>query len=151
MKEVQSLGDIRFGTLARAAEGLTQWRPLLLGFLTLLLTGVVIWLGQWLAIKVSGIFALIMMVLAFVVMMAGFSGVGIMLMDKAKEQPVRSFAAAASAGLDPVARLARNHRMGDASIAQIHLSADVLARAGACALHADVSRQRRAAGLAGRA
>ena len=99
MKEVQSLGDIRFGTLARAAEGLTQWRPLLLGFLTLLLTGITVWLGQLLAIKVSAIFALIMMVLAFVVMMAGFSGVGIMLMDKAKEQPVRSFAAAASAGL----------------------------------------------------
>ena len=31
----QSLGDIRFGTLARAAEGLTQWRPLLMSFLTL--------------------------------------------------------------------------------------------------------------------
>lgn len=99
MKEVQSLGDIRFGTLARSAEGLTQWRPLLLAFLTLLLTGAVMWLGQWLAVNVAAIMALIMMVLAFVVMMAGFSGVGIMLMDKAKEQPVRSFAAAASAGL----------------------------------------------------
>lgn len=99
MKEVQSLGDIRFGTLARAAEGLTQWRPLLLAFLTLLLTGVVITLGQWLALNVAGILALIMMLLAFVVLMGGFSGVGIMLMDKAKEQPVRSFAAAASAGL----------------------------------------------------
>ena len=99
MKEVQSLGDIRFGTLARAAEGLTQWRPLLLAFLTLLLTGVVITLGQWLALNVAGILALVMMLLAFVVLMGGFSGVGIMLMDKAKEQPVRSFAAAASAGL----------------------------------------------------
>lgn len=99
MKEVQSLGDIRFGTLARAAEGLTQWRPLLLAFLTLLLTGVVVWLGQWMAIHVTPIMALVMMLLAFVVMMAGFSGVGIMLMDKAKNQPVRSFAAAASAGL----------------------------------------------------
>ncbi|RGE41177.1 zinc ribbon domain-containing protein [Comamonas testosteroni] len=99
MKQVQSLGEIRFGTLARAAEGLTQWRPLLLGFLTLLLTGALMWLGQWMAIKVAAIMALVMMVLAFVVMMAGFSGVGIMLMDKAKNQPVRSFAAAASAGL----------------------------------------------------
>ena len=99
MKEVQSLGDIRFGTLARAAEGLTQWRPLLMAFLTLLLTGVVITLGQWLALNVAGILALVMMLLAFVVLMGGFSGVGIMLMDKAKEQPVRSFAAAASAGL----------------------------------------------------
>lgn len=99
MKEVQSLGDIRFGTLARAAEGLTQWRPLLLAFLTLLLAGVVITLGQWLALNVAGILALVMMLLAFVVLMGGFSGVGIMLMDKAKEQPVRSFAAAASAGL----------------------------------------------------
>ncbi|MDR0215240.1 MAG: zinc ribbon domain-containing protein [Comamonas sp.] len=95
MKEVQSLGDIRFGTLARAAEGLTQWRPLLLAFLTLLLTGLVISLGQLL----PGILALVMMLVAFVVLMGGFSGVGIMLMDKAKEQPVRSFAAAASAGL----------------------------------------------------
>lgn len=99
MKEVQALGNIRFGTLARAAEGLTQWRPLLLAFLTLLLTGALVWLSQWMAIHLASIMALLMMLLAFVVMMAGFSGVGIMLMDKARQQPVRSFAAAASAGL----------------------------------------------------
>lgn len=99
MKEVQSLGEVRFGTLTRAAEGLTQWRPLLLGFLTLLSTAIVISLAQWLTFSAGGFLGLIMMLLAFVVLMAGASGVGIMLMDKAKNEPVRSFGAAASAGL----------------------------------------------------
>ncbi|WP_039048650.1 zinc ribbon domain-containing protein [Comamonas thiooxydans] len=95
----QPLGEIRFATLARAAEGLTQWRPLLLCFLTLLLTGALIAGAAWMLVKAGFFMYLIFMLAAVVALLAGSSGVGIMLMDKAKNEPVRSFSAAASAGL----------------------------------------------------
>ncbi|EFI60356.1 MULTISPECIES: zinc ribbon domain-containing protein [Comamonas] len=95
----QPLGEIRFGTLARAAEGLTQWRPLLLCFLTLLLTGALIAGAAWMLVKAGFFMYLIFMLAAVVALLAGSSGVGIMLMDKARNEPVRSFSAAASAGL----------------------------------------------------
>ena len=94
----QSLGDIRFGTLARAAEGLTQWRPLLMSFLTLLAFSLLIALGASMLTKTVFMSSIIMLI-ALIVLMAGSSAVGIMLMDKAKNEPIRSFAAAASAGL----------------------------------------------------
>lgn len=93
------LGEIRFATLARAAEGLTQWRPLLLCFLTLLLTGALIAGAAWMLVKAGFFMYLIFMLAALVALLAGSSGVGIMLMDKARNEPVRSFSAAASAGL----------------------------------------------------
>ncbi|MEX8193868.1 hypothetical protein [Comamonas guangdongensis] len=99
MRQVQALGEIRFATLARAAEGLTQWRPLLMGFLTLLATAAIMFVGQLLALRTSGLLGLVVMLAALVVLLGGSSGVGIMLMDKARNEPVRSFAAAASAGL----------------------------------------------------
>jgi hypothetical protein len=46
MRESHTLEEIRFSTLARAGEGPTQWRPLLMGFLTLLLAGALIGLGM---------------------------------------------------------------------------------------------------------
>lgn len=95
----QPLGEIRFATLARAAEGLTQWRPLLLCFLTLLLTGALIASAAWMLVKAGFFMYLIFMLAAVVALLAGSSGVGIMLMDKARNEPVRSFSAAASAGL----------------------------------------------------
>ncbi|WP_057092183.1 zinc ribbon domain-containing protein [Comamonas thiooxydans] len=95
----QPLGEIRFATLARAAEGLTQWRPLLLCFLTLLLTGALIAGAAWMLVKAGFFMYLIFMLAALVALLAGSSGVGIMLMDKARNEPVRSFSAAASAGL----------------------------------------------------
>ncbi|UUC95927.1 MULTISPECIES: zinc ribbon domain-containing protein [Comamonas] len=95
----QPLGEIRFGTLARAAEGLTQWRPLLLCFLTLLLTGALIAGAAWMLVKAGFFMYLIFMLASVIALLAGSSGVGIMLMDKARNEPVRSFSAAASAGL----------------------------------------------------
>ena len=59
--------------------------------------------------------------------------------------------AAASADLDPVAGIARDHRMGLASGPQIHLSADLQPGRGAGALHGDVSRMRRPIWLYGHA
>ncbi|MGU3627131.1 zinc ribbon domain-containing protein [Comamonas sp. C24C] len=95
----QPLGEIRFATLARAAEGLTQWRPLLLSFLTLLVTGALIAGAAWMLVKAGFFMYLIFMLASVIALLAGSSGVGIMLMDKAKNEPVRSFSAAASAGL----------------------------------------------------
>ena len=51
-------------------------------------------------------------------------------------------AAAASADLDPLAGQQRDHRMGGASVAQIHLSADLQPGRPARALHGHVSRIR---------
>jgi len=95
----QPLGEIRFATLARAAEGLTQWRPLLLSFLTLLVTGALIAGAAWMLVKAGFFMYLIFMLASVIALLAGSSGVGIMLMDKARNEPVRSFSAAASAGL----------------------------------------------------
>ncbi|NIF81933.1 zinc ribbon domain-containing protein [Comamonas sp. Tr-654] len=95
----QPLGEIRFATLARAAEGLTQWRPLLLSFLTLLVTGALIAAAAWMLVKAGFFMYLIFMLASVIALLAGSSGVGIMLMDKARNEPVRSFSAAASAGL----------------------------------------------------
>ncbi|MEB5965055.1 MULTISPECIES: zinc ribbon domain-containing protein [Comamonas] len=95
----QPLGEIRFATLARAAEGLTQWRPLLLCFLTLLVCGALIAGAAWMLVKAGFFMYLIFMLASVIALLAGSSGVGIMLMDKARNEPVRSFSAAASAGL----------------------------------------------------
>lgn len=95
----QPLGEIRFATLARAAEGLTQWRPLLLSFLTLLVTGALIAGAAWMLVNAGFFMYLIFMLASVIALLAGSSGVGIMLMDKARNEPVRSFSAAASAGL----------------------------------------------------
>lgn len=95
----QSLGEIRFATLSRAAEGLTQWRPLLMSFLTLLVTALLIGLSTWMLVKAGFFMSMLFMLAAMIALLAGSSAVGIMLMDKAKNEPIRSFAAAASAGL----------------------------------------------------
>lgn len=103
MRESQSLGDIRFATLARAGEGLTQWRPLVLGFGTLLVAAAIVALAQWMAFGMhSGMGALLgflLCLVAVVVVLAGTSGVGAMLMDKAQNQPMRGFSEAAIFGL----------------------------------------------------
>lgn len=86
---------IDFSRLLRAAEGLSQWRPLVAGFVTLVLTVLVAALGGFLASKVgsgaaAAVITLIMGLGAFVVLSAGVSAVGVMLMDRAKSIPVRS-------------------------------------------------------------
>lgn len=103
MRAKQTLGDIRIATLARAGEGLTQWRPMLLGFLTLLLTFLVFLLAQWLGSAIGGFTGgmarLVLSLAAAVIMMGGISAVGVMLMDKAREVPVRSVGEAFAFGL----------------------------------------------------
>ena len=103
MNANQSLGNIRVMDLARAGEGLTQWRSMALGFLTLLAVGVVYALAAWLAGAIGGIVGvvvfLVMLLVALVVLMTGISAVGVMLMDKAKNEPVRSMGQAVTFGL----------------------------------------------------
>ncbi|MDE2434369.1 MAG: zinc ribbon domain-containing protein [Burkholderiales bacterium] len=80
--------------LIRSTEALTQWRPLLLNFLSLMLAGMVASLGATFALKsgsdVGRLMALVMFLLAFMITAAGFSGAGVMLMDRAKRIPARS-------------------------------------------------------------
>jgi len=95
MGNTNTTQTIDFSRLLRAAEGLTQWRPLIAGFVTLILTGLVAALGGFLASKVNSgaaaaVITLIMGLGAFVVLSAGLSAVGVMLMDRAKSIPVRS-------------------------------------------------------------
>lgn len=93
--DTKSQQAIDFSRLLRAAEGLSQWRPLVTGFITLVLTVLVAALGGFIASKVDSwgakaVIALIMGIGAFVVLSAGVSAVGVMLMDRAKSIPVRS-------------------------------------------------------------
>ncbi|CAB5678526.1 zinc ribbon domain-containing protein [Comamonas aquatica] len=97
------LQNIQFSALARAGEGLTQWRPLAMGFITLVACGLLVFVSQALARGMGGfagvlLFGLLMLATA-VVFFSGVSAVGVMLMDKAQGIAVRGFADAAYAGL----------------------------------------------------
>ena len=87
--------DLHFSTVLRASEGLTQWRALLASIITFFVAAVVAALGGYLTTRSgSGGAALFMMTLTalvlFVVIATGFSAVGVMLMDRAKNIEVRS-------------------------------------------------------------
>ena len=94
---------IDFSQLLRAAEGLTQWRPLALGFLTLVGSGLLMVGGMFLASSLNGalggILAFVIGLLALVALASGFSGVGVMLMDRAKSIAPRSMVDALLFGL----------------------------------------------------
>ena len=74
---------------------------------------------------------------------------GQVLSLRIRELLAAAVSAAASAGLDSLAGLARDDRMGLASRPQIHLSADLQPGDGAGALHEHVSRDREAIRLRG--
>lgn len=96
------LENIQFAALARAGEGLTQWRPLAMGCITLVVCASLMALGTLAMTKMGGFGVLLFAVLMLVVAVAFFSGisaVGVMLMDKAQGMPVRGFVDAAFAGL----------------------------------------------------
>lgn len=100
--EHPQLPQIRFGTLIRAAEGLTQWRPMVLVFLTTLATALINAVSLWLMAQmgvVGVLLGLVGMLLAVVVLFSGISGAGAMLMDKARHSPIRSFGEATLFGL----------------------------------------------------
>lgn len=95
--------SIQLGELARATEGLTQWRPLVMGFASLLVAGLIMaCAGKVLAsmMNIGGmIVAGLLWLVAVIVLFGGVSAVGSMLMDRARNMPVRSFGDAAMFGL----------------------------------------------------
>lgn len=103
MPPSESLRQVNFGQLLRASEGLTQWRPMALGFLTWVVAGLLLVAGGFLGGSLGGVTGLILGgltgLVALVLMAAGLSGVGILLMDKAKDIPPRSMMDALLAGL----------------------------------------------------
>lgn len=95
MSNSNTTQPIDFSRLLRAAEGLTQWRSLIAGFITFVVGIMLIMLGVFLSTKVdSNVARQIIMALTaisvFIVFSAGFSAVGVMLMDRAKSIQVRS-------------------------------------------------------------
>ena len=103
MNDIKASKTIQFGELARAAEGLTQWRPLVMGFASLLVASLLSALTGYLMAALGGAMGLILGAILFVMILVllfgGFSAVGVMLMDKARNLPVRSFADAAMFGV----------------------------------------------------
>ncbi len=94
---------IQFAALALAGEGLTLWRPLVMGFITMVLCGLLTVASQWLATSVGGMTGVLLfglsMLVVVVVFFSGISAVGVMLMDKAQNITVRGFSDAAFVGL----------------------------------------------------
>lgn len=87
--------NIDFFKLVRATEGLSQRRPLIVGFATILVAILVGFFSAYLARSVdNGTFKAILSLLgaagAFIVLTSGFSAVGVLLMDQAKSVPQRS-------------------------------------------------------------
>lgn len=103
MQSSESLRQVNFGQLLRASEGLTQWRPIALGFLTWVAAGLLLVAGGFLAGNLGGVTGIVLGgltgLVALILVAAGLSGVGILLMDKAKNIPPRSMMDALVAGV----------------------------------------------------
>lgn len=88
--------QINFSRILRAAEGLAQWRAMALGCLTMLASGTLMVLAMYMGTQIRGVGGLVLggaaALVALVVGAAGFSGVGAMLMDRAKQIAPRSMA-----------------------------------------------------------
>ena len=93
--------SIDFGQLLRATEGLTQLRSMGLMFLTLLVSGLLFGLG----VRLGMVGILLLGLVSAVVSVAGTAAVGIMLLDKAKNQEPRSLKEAFMAGLGCVPKI----------------------------------------------
>ena len=103
MQPSETMRQVSFAPLLRASEGLTQWRPMALGFLTWVVVALLLAVGGFLSSSLGGaaggglmgLFGL----LAMILIAAGMSGAGILLMDKAKIIAPRSMLDAFLAGL----------------------------------------------------
>ena len=103
MQASETMRQVSFAPLLRASEGLTQWRPMALGFLTWVVVALLLAVGGFLSSSLGGaaggglmgLFGL----LAMILIAAGMSGAGILLMDKAKNIAPRSMLDAFLAGL----------------------------------------------------
>jgi hypothetical protein len=103
MNDPAATPRLDFARLMRAAEGLTQWRSIVLGFSTLLVAGLLATAGGYLSQSLGGtggaLIALFLGILALVLVASGYSGAGVMLMDRAKGLAPRSMMDALVFGL----------------------------------------------------
>ena len=103
MQASETMRQVSFAPLLRASEGLTQWRPMALGFLTWVVVALLLAVGGFLSSSLGGAAGVGLMglfgLLAMILIAAGMSGVGILLMDKAKNMAPRSMLDAFLAGL----------------------------------------------------
>ena len=103
MQPSETIRQVSFAPLLRASEGLTQWRPMALGFLTWVVVALLLAVGGFLSSSLGGAAGVGLMglfgLLAMILIAAGMSGVGILLMDKAKNIAPRSMLDAFLAGL----------------------------------------------------
>lgn len=103
MQPSETMRQVSFAPLLRASEGLTQWRPMALGFLTWVAVALLLAVGGFLSSSLGGAAGVGLMglfgLLAIILIAAGMSGAGILLMDKAKNIAPRSMMDAFLAGL----------------------------------------------------
>ena len=103
MQPSETIRQVSFAPLLRASEGLTQWRPMALGFLTWVVVALLLAVGGFLSSRLGGAAGVGLMglfgLLAMILIAAGMSGAGILLMDKAKNIAPRSMLDAFLAGL----------------------------------------------------
>lgn len=103
MQPSETMRQVSFAPLLRASEGLTQWRPMALGFLTWVVVALLLAVGGFLSSSLGGAAGVGLMglfgLLAMILIAAGMSGAGILLMDKAKNIAPRSMLDAFLAGL----------------------------------------------------
>ena len=96
MAMAAQLKSMDFLMFARASEGLTHFRGILVSFLAMLLGGGFLFLGVYLAGRSGSGFGRFMLFICWLIYAAiagtGISATGIMLLDRARETPPRSLA-----------------------------------------------------------
>ena len=94
MTVATQLKSMDFAMFARASEGLTHFRGIVVSFLAMLLGGTFLFLGLYLAARSTGGFGRIMLFICWLIYAGvagtGVSATGIMLLDRARETPPRS-------------------------------------------------------------
>ncbi len=90
------LNSMDFVMFARASEGLTHFRGIVVSFLSMLLGGAFLFLGVYFAARSGSGFGRLMLFICWLIYAGiagtGFSATGIMLLDRARETPPRSLA-----------------------------------------------------------
>ena len=98
MAVVNELKSMDFLILARASEGLTHVRGIVVSFLAMLLGALFLFLGFYFAARSGGGFGRFMLFVCWLIYAGiagtGVSATGIMLLDRAREAPPRAVAEA---------------------------------------------------------
>ena len=101
--------SLNFAMLARAGEGFTEWRALLLTMGSSLVCALLYWVMAYATAGLSGwMLGLVWLLFAVLIAVAGsigYSASGVMLMDRALQRPVQSMSQAFGAGLRCMPRM----------------------------------------------